>query len=339
LANLGIALWSTQPIRNLVDQVQLAERIGFESAWVIDSQLICRDVFITLAACLASTSRILLATGVTNPLTRHVSATASAIATLEEMYPGRVLAGVGTGFSSLRTVGVPAAKATELERFVVDLKALLRQESVAFENHVRGGMTWLERPCPVPVVVAASGPKITRLAARIADGAILLQGVAPDLLDRGLGWLDEGAKNAGRDLDQLTITCWTPLEIGTSSAAGRDDVRGRVASAIMQTHPDWFEGEERDAIRKLKASYQDFEHASSRPDHVALISDRMVERYAIAGDALEVSERLASLLAHPRLDRVVLTPQGAAASLDEVLRLFEKGVLPNIGGAVARGAT
>jgi 5,10-methylenetetrahydromethanopterin reductase len=330
LAKLGIALWGTQPIRRLVEQVQLAERIGFESAWVIDSQLICRDVFLTLAACLASTSRISLAPGVTNPLTRHVSVTASAMATLEEMYPGRVFAGVGTGFSSLRTVGMPAAKATELERFVVDLKTLLRKESVAFDNNVRGGVTWLDRPCPVPVVVAASGPKITRLAARIADGAILLQGVAPDLLDRGLGWFDDEANSAGRNLDQLTITCWTPLGIGPSSAAGRDDVRARVASAIMQTHPDWFEGDELDAIRKLKASYRDYEHASSRPNHAALISDRMVERYSIAGDAAEVSERLSLLLAHPRLDRVVLTPQGGAASLDEVLRLLEKAVLPKV---------
>ena len=163
---------------------------------MIDSQLICRDIFVTLAACLAATSRISLATGVTNPLTRHVSATASAIATLEEMHPGRVLAGVGTGFSSLRTIGMPAAKATELERFVVDLKALLRKDGVAFQNGVRGGMPWLQRPCPAQVVVAASGPKMTRLAARIADGAILLQGVAPDLLDRGIGWLADGAKDA-----------------------------------------------------------------------------------------------------------------------------------------------
>ena len=239
---LGIALWGTQPMPKLIEQVRLAERLGFESVWVIDSQLICRDIFVTLAACLAGTSRILLATGVTNPRTRHVSATASAIATLEEMYPGRVLAGVGTGFSSLRTVGMAAAKATELERFVLDLKALLHKDSVAFENGVRGGMPWLERACAVPVVVAASGPKITRLSARIADGAILLQGVAPDLLDRGIGWLEDGAKDAGRAFDELTITCWTPLGIGATSAAGRDDVRARVASAIMQTQSGMVRG-------------------------------------------------------------------------------------------------
>ena len=326
-ASLGIALWGTQPIRTLVQQVQLAERLGFESVWVIDSQLICREIFVTLAACFASTMRIALAMGVTQPRTRHVSVTASAIATLDEMFPGRVLAGVGTGFSSLRTIGMAAAKSTELEKFVLGMKALLRKDSVEFENGVRGGIAWLEHACSVPVVVAASGPNTTRLAARIADGAILLQGVAPDLLDRGIGWLDDGAKQAHRDLDDLTITCWTPLGIGATPAAGRDDVRARVASAIMQTNPDWFEGDERDAIRQLRASYQDYKHASSRPDHAALVSDHMVERYAIAGDAVEVSERLSTLLAQPRLHRVVLTPQGGAATLDEVLIALEKTVL------------
>ena len=60
----------------------------------------------------------------------------------------------------------------------------------------------------------------------------------------------------------------------------------------------------------------------------------MVERYAIAGEAVDVSERLAALLAHPRLDRVVLTPQGGAAALDEVLLVLEKSVLPKLGRAV-----
>jgi 5,10-methylenetetrahydromethanopterin reductase len=327
---LGVALWGTQPVRELVEQVRLAERLGFESVWVIDSQLICRDIFVTLAACLAATSRISVATGVTQPRTRHVSAVASATATLEEMFPGRVLAGVGTGFSSLRTIGMNAAKASELERFVLDLKTLLGKGSAEFDNGVRGGVAWLERACPAEVVVAASGPRITRLAARIADGAILLQGVAPDLIDRGIGWLREGAAEAGRDLGELSISCWTPLGIGATPAAGRNEVRARVASAVMQTSPDWFEGEERDAVARLKASYRDYEHAASRPDHAALVSDRMVARYAVAGDAVEVSERLAALMAHPRLDRIVLTPQGGAATLDEVLLTLEKHVLQKV---------
>jgi 5,10-methylenetetrahydromethanopterin reductase len=315
----------------LIKQVQIAEALGFESVWVIDSQLICRDVFVTLAACLANTSRIKLATGVTQPKTRHVSAAASAIATLEECYPGRVLAGVGTGFSSVRTLGMRAAKASELEAFVTKLRKLLRKQEVEFENGARGCITWMEDPSDVPVVVAASGPKMTRLAASIGDGVILMQGVANDLLDRGIGWMMEGAKAAARETNELSVTCWTPIGIGETSAAGRDDVRARVASSIMQANPDWFEGEERESLLRLRASYDSYKHASSKPDHSALISDRMIERYAVSGDAAEIVDQLASLMAYPRLDRVVLSCQGGSTSLDDVLRMLEKSVLPKIG--------
>lgn len=327
---LGIALWGTYPIPKLVEQVRIAEAIGLESVWVIDSQLICREIFVTLAACLAQTSRIVMATGVTQPRTRHVSATASALATLEEMHPGRLMAGVGTGFSSLRTLGMAAAKTTELEAFVRSLRALLRKQEVPFENGVRGTIAWMEQASAMPVVVAASGPRMTRVAASIGDGAILFQGVASDLLDRGIGWMTDGAGMAGRDPTELSVTCWTPLGTGNTSAAAREDVRARVASSIMQTNPTWFEGEEREALLRLKNSYDDFKHAAAMPDHAALISDRMIERYAIAGDAAEITDRLQALMAYPRLDRIVLSSQGGSMSLDDTLRLLEQRVLPSV---------
>jgi len=328
--HLGLALWGTEPVPVLVRQVQLAEAIGFESVWIIDSQLICREVYVTLAACLAGTTRIKLAPGVTQPRTRHVSVTASALATLEEMAPGRVMAGVGTGFSSLRTLGMAAARVDEIDRYVTTLRRLLARQHVDFDAGVSGRLAWADRAMPVPVVIAASGPRITRLAGRVADGAILLQGVAPDLLARGLDWLNAGAASAGLDPASLDVTCWTPLGLGASAAAGRDEVRARVASAVMQADPESFQGEERDAVLRLRATYDDFKHAESKPDHAALISDRMVERYAVAGAPAEIAAQLSALMATPGLDRVVLTPQGGATPLEDVLRTLEREVLPKL---------
>jgi 5,10-methylenetetrahydromethanopterin reductase len=60
-------------------------------------------------------TRLRLATGVTQPATRNPSVAASAFAILDEMAPGQVMLGVGTGFSSLRTIGKPASRIDELE--------------------------------------------------------------------------------------------------------------------------------------------------------------------------------------------------------------------------------
>lgn len=79
---VGLALWGTEPVPTTAGHARAAEAAGFESIWLVDSQLICRELHVTLAACAAVTSRLRLATGVTVPRTRHASVTASALATL-----------------------------------------------------------------------------------------------------------------------------------------------------------------------------------------------------------------------------------------------------------------
>ena len=78
---LGLALWGTEPVARLASHARLAEELGFDSVWVIDSQLLCREVYITLAAISAATRKIRFGPGVTQPVTRHSSVTASAMAT------------------------------------------------------------------------------------------------------------------------------------------------------------------------------------------------------------------------------------------------------------------
>ena len=325
---LGIALWGTEPVNKLVEHVQRAEHIGFESVWVIDSQLLCRDVFVTMAACLAQTSRIILATGVTNATTRHVSVTASALATLAEIYPGRVIAGVGAGFSSLSTIGRRPAKRAELEAFTTTLRALLKGEGARFGNDVSGSLGWLTAGTAVPVVIAASGPKTTEMAGRSADGVILLQGVAPDLIERGLEASTRGRKQALHPTDIYSVTCWAPLGLGATSQAGHNNVRARVASALMQARLDLFSAEDRDIVAKLKADYDNFGHASSDPTHAKLVPDYLVRRYAISGSPGDVAHSLRTLLDIPGLDRVVLTAQGGQMTLGETLDILENESLP-----------
>ena len=105
-----VAILATEPLPDVVRQVQLAERLGYDTAWITDSHLVCRELWVTLAACATATSRIRLGPGVTVPHSRHVSVTASAIATLHDLAPGRVVIGVGTGGSSAQTMGLSLAQ-------------------------------------------------------------------------------------------------------------------------------------------------------------------------------------------------------------------------------------
>src|SRR5262249_26535081 len=86
-------------------EVKLLEEMGFDVALIPDSQALAREVYVTLTACATNTNTITLGTGITNPLTRHPSVTASAIASLNDVSGGRALLGIGRGDSAVRKIG------------------------------------------------------------------------------------------------------------------------------------------------------------------------------------------------------------------------------------------
>ena len=322
-AQIGLALWATQPAPVMAAHASLAEEIGLESAWIIDSQLLCREVYITLALCLARTTRLRVATGVTQPVTRHSSVVASAFATLDEMAPGRAIMGLGSGFSSLLTIGKRAARIDEMEQFAATVRALLAAQPASFDRETRAGLSWISEPTRVPIHIAASGPRMMRSAGRSGDGAILLHGTAPDLLARAIGWLDEGSAAASRATHSVEVSCWAPFSLDADRRKAYDRARTRVAGALAQANPDWFEGAERQAVQTLQQNYKVGDHAQAMAGHAALVPDSLVRKFAVAGDAMEVREQLQELKAHPRLDRIILNPQvsGAGAlALEDVLR-------------------
>src|SRR5262249_60082183 len=91
--------------RELATLAASAEALGYDDLWLADERFF-RDVYGCLAACALSTRRIRLATGVTDPYSRHPALTAMAIATLDELSSGRAVLGVGAGVSGFRELGV-----------------------------------------------------------------------------------------------------------------------------------------------------------------------------------------------------------------------------------------
>ena len=171
-----VGILATQPVPAIVRQVQLAERLGFDTAWITDTHLVCRELWVTLTACALATSRIRLGPGVTVPHTRHISVTASAILTLDELAEGRVLLGIGTGGSSAQTMGLrleQVARIDTLEAMATALRRLTRKETIRFEGGAEGRVAWLDRPRAIPIYLAGSGPRMLAAAGRLGDGVIM----------------------------------------------------------------------------------------------------------------------------------------------------------------------
>ncbi|MGF7239467.1 MAG: LLM class flavin-dependent oxidoreductase [Frankia sp.] len=164
------------PTMETPPHIELAEQLGYEYAFVYDSPAFLADPWITLADAAARTSTIVLGISAITPRLRHVVATAGAIATMRAKAPGRFVIVVGTGFTSQLMIGKRPTRWAEVEEYVVALRALLNGEDVEWDGAViglrHGATTGVHSGSPVPIWVAAHGPKGYASAERVADGIV-----------------------------------------------------------------------------------------------------------------------------------------------------------------------
>ena len=121
------------PVQEVIDFTRSCEEAGFDGVGFLDSAMINRDVFVTLGLAAANTSRMFLASAVTNPISRHVSTIASSAVTIDDLAPGRVQLWIGRGFSAVNLSGLPAATTRQLGDSVRQLRNLLGHRHFVWE--------------------------------------------------------------------------------------------------------------------------------------------------------------------------------------------------------------
>ncbi|MBM7517073.1 LLM class flavin-dependent oxidoreductase [Nocardioides nitrophenolicus] len=201
---IGVRMPPCRPADELGDFAARVEKAGFDTLYVPDSQTLWRDAFLTLYAAAGRTSTLRLATAVSNVVTRHPSVVAGLARGIDEVAPGRFVLGLGVGHSSVEPIGLPPSRGAELRDGVDQIRRLVRGEDVAYGEAVARLRD--PRPAGVPIHVAATGPRNLRLAGEIADGVILLSGVAAAPLERAVAAVREGAEAAGRRFEDIEIT-------------------------------------------------------------------------------------------------------------------------------------
>jgi len=321
-SSIGVGLFGTEPAPRMVELMTLAEGLGYRHCWVGDSQNIWRECYSLMAAAGAATDRIVFGTGVTNATTRHLSVLASTWATLGELTGGRVALGIGTGDSSLRTMGMKPLKLAELEAAVDHLRTLLGGGAVVDgESRAEYRLQWAQ-PGSIPVYIAASAPKILQLAGRVADGIIMLVGTDPRFVTAALDRVAAGAAESGRTLDDLHIVLWTPTAIEADAHTAADLVRAHVARILIRPLPADLDAETMARIKEIAASYDYYQHMDTEAGHADLVPDELVTHFALAGTPDDVATQYATLRALP-IDEVAVIPYTApGGDRSTVMRTF-----------------
>jgi alkanesulfonate monooxygenase SsuD/methylene tetrahydromethanopterin reductase-like flavin-dependent oxidoreductase (luciferase family) len=235
--------------------------------------------------------------------------------------------GIGTGNTSRRTLGMPAAKLGELRthievcrglwnRATVEYQEGDRRRQIRFLNPDTGPINLRDR---IPVYIAGSGPKSLELAGEIGDGVILFGVVGNSLLEYTLGHIRRGAERAGKRLQDLYIVVTTAIHLskpGESFAEVQRTVGPLVTSecnifALSVKDPHELPADIRTDLMAFKDAYRtpntpiETRHldlysgyvVEFKPEHAPLVTEKMIRETTLTGSAEELQVRIRKMAA------------------------------------------
>lgn len=292
-----IGLGNGGSLRDELELCREAESLGYTDVW--SAEVGGADGLSPLAAVAATTDAVRLGTAILPVFTRPPALLAMSAASLQSLSGGRFVLGLGTSSSIIveRWMGGSfEAPLTRLRDYVRAIKDLLAGEKVTFDSpsaRLQGFRLQIDPGAPVPVYMAALGPRACRLAGEIADGVIFFL-KSPHGVARALEWVEEGAHRAGRDASELDCVIRVPVLRSEDTEAFDTARRLIVAYAIVDVYnrslvAQGFE-KEAQAIAETWAS-------GDRKEAVRQVSDEMIRDLLLIGDAPACRQGLQSFRA------------------------------------------
>ena len=226
--------------------IKYAEELGYDRAWVPDSQMIWSDCYATLALAAHNTSRIHIGTGVAIPGTRLAPVTAHSIASINRLAPGRVFLGMGTGHTAMRVMGMGPVKIRDFREYLRVVSTLLRGEEVDYTHNgetrdirfLHLDLGFINITNPIPIYVAGNNPRVLRAAGEFGNGLVFFGDPPETLQENHLHIAHEGAQKTGRpfptNFHVATFNTAVVLKAGESASSERviDECGSMVACII-----------------------------------------------------------------------------------------------------------
>jgi 5,10-methylenetetrahydromethanopterin reductase len=309
--NLPSIGW-VDPVGKLVELAQLCEDEGLDRFGVSDWRFY-QDCFVVMTACLQATTKLEVESLVTDPYVRHPSLTALAHATMDDLSRGRAILGIGAGVEQPTFWGYERKLPMTAVREAVEIcRRMFAGETVTLhgrEMSVEGAkLNFTPFRSDLPILIAARGGRMLELAGELAD----IVHLASFFVNAGhhrenLEHVKRGAERSGRRMGTFEIDISMPCSVSEDRPAARRAAKRPAAQGILWTaaaerysrgRKDWLRPKQfnvpEDVIEAL-ASW-DFWTQAHFPDRLAdLISDDVLDQFALAGTPEECADRLRAL--------------------------------------------
>jgi 5,10-methylenetetrahydromethanopterin reductase len=333
-----------------------AEELGYTHAWFYDTALVSAEIFVAMGAAALTTSRIKLCAGVLTPSNRIAPVAASGLASLNAMAPGRIIFGIGTGFTGRRTLGRGPVKLRDLETYIRAVEGLLAGRTIDWEMEGTTRKTAFLNPDagainikdPIPTHISAFGPKGRKLTAKLGAGWLNSMST-PDGEAAALAHMRSTWSKAGHATGSLYATlCGGGCVLAEGESADSPRVlahAGPTAAVAFHSlveddsfgeglgHTDFPFQEELNAYRAVYRSYpSETRYISNHRGHMMFVrpeekhlTARVVRALTFTGTASELADRLreAKKTGYAQF-AVAIVPAYADTLLEQWARVAEK---------------
>ena len=286
-------------------RAKLSEEMGFDIQGFSENHTRAADCFGEMRDALRVTSRIKLACGPVNFVTRDPGVVAAGVLPIQIISGGRAVCGVASGDSAVAAAGRAPQRHDALDRDVRMLRTYLHGGDVAVGERT-SRLEWADDLSyePVPIQMVCSGPKAIALAARVTDRICLGIGTNPERVAWALQIIDEGLHESGRDRDDIRIGLFAPLAVTDDRVAGRAAIRTRVAAwAHMSSGPGIDLSEQPEILRRVTSVLRDgYDYRYHRPGvpaenpNTATCDEEFGEWMGIGGPTSFITDRLGQLV-------------------------------------------
>jgi len=335
--DFGVVLQTDSPAEQVVEYTRKAEQAGFAYAWTFDSHMLWQEPFVVYSLMLAATRQIIIGPMVTNPGTRDWTVIASQFATLNDMFDGRTICGMGRGDSALRVIGRQPRTLATLKESMQVIKDLVAGREADYRG-TRVQLSWMKEGegWDLPMWVAGYGPKALDLIGGHADGFIL-QLADPQIVEWTIDVVREAARSAGRDADDVKICVAAPAYVGDDIGHQRDQLRwfggmvgnhvvdlvhryGADGSGVPTALTDYIEARE---------AYDYAHHGQAGNPSTDWVPDEAVDRFCLLGTAEDHVRKLEELrdLGVDQFAIYLMHDQ-----MEETLAAYGAEIIPAVGG-------
>lgn len=338
-----------------LEEARRVEAEGWDGQMFMCSQNLSADPYVQMGVWATATERLKMSTGVTNPFTRNLAVTAGAATTVQAVSNGRAVLGIGRGDSALAYLGHAPVSTKSFETSLRHLQTLLSGGEIPFSEFGSSGdapdihalslggrpegvkLRWLNPDVPkVPLDVAATGPKVIAMGARIAERVTFSVGAEPERME----WALETARAAQGDRKvsygaQLVVVCHPDMDTAMETAVHMAPplARFQVIEGKQVGPADKTMSENLEAI---KDGYDMNKHGVHQAKDRIVgggLTEEFVRNFAVVGGPDAVTERLLGLKKMGLERFVVVGPGFYPASWGEAGNLFQKEVIPALKAA------